>query len=84
VIGSRQEAIRTLGAADLTIDLDAQDYRDREAIVDYVTQLLVAAREPDLRSSTPYLDDSGQPIPIPVSSPRPSPRAHARAAWTRS
>ena len=39
-------------AAELLIDLDAERYRDPEALTHYVHQLLVAAKEPDVR--TPY------------------------------
>ena len=41
-----------VGEADLTIDLDSGEYRDPQALTDYVHRLLVASEEPGV--TTPY------------------------------
>jgi WD40 repeat protein len=52
LLGSRRHPLDRIPAADLTIDLDAADYRDPEALTDYIHQLLTAGHEPDV--PTPY------------------------------
>jgi hypothetical protein len=52
VAGARRHVLSRIGKPDLTIDLDAKKYRDPQALTDYVHQLLIASREPDV--TTPY------------------------------
>jgi hypothetical protein len=62
IVGTRRNVLanRTVAAAKV-IDLDAQEYRDPQALVDYVRYLLVADREPGVR--TPYQGADGQTHP---------------------
>ncbi|MGP4090316.1 AAA family ATPase [Streptomyces sp. KR55] len=55
-LGARRHVLRHIGTTDLTIDLDTEEYRDPQALIDYVHQLLTAAHEPEI--TTPYQDDS--------------------------
>jgi WD40 repeat protein len=50
VLGTRRHVVPP--SASLVIDLDADDYRDPQALTDYIHQLLIAAHEPDV--PTPY------------------------------
>ncbi|NUK32249.1 hypothetical protein HRW12_00355 [Streptomyces lunaelactis] len=51
-VGTRRHLLPGIGEADLMIDLDAAPYLDPQALVDYVHDLLIASREPDV--TTPY------------------------------
>ena len=46
VVGARRHVLSAVGEADLTIDLDASDYHDPQALTDYVHRLLIASEEP--------------------------------------
>jgi len=52
VAGARRHVLSGFARPDLTIDLDAEDYRDPQALTDYIRQLLIAFREPGV--VTPY------------------------------
>ena len=52
VIGARRHVLSRISQPDLKIDLDAENYRDPQALTDYIRQLLTASREPEL--TTPY------------------------------
>ena len=53
LVGARPDVLKPVrDAANLLIDLDTERYRDPQALTRYVHQLLVAAKEPDVR--TPY------------------------------
>ncbi|TQK44398.1 WD40 repeat protein [Streptomyces sp. SLBN-118] len=56
VVGCRSNKRAQVGASDLTIDLDAPEYEDPEALTDYVRELLTASRESGIH--TPYPDDA--------------------------
>jgi hypothetical protein len=62
IVGTRRDVLakRTVAAAKV-IDLDDQEYRDPQALVDYMRYLLVADREPGVR--TPYQGADGQTHP---------------------
>ena len=51
-VGSRRHVLSGVGDADLTIDLDAEEYHDPQALIDYVYRLLTASEEPSVTS--PY------------------------------
>ncbi|MGW0885854.1 caspase family protein [Streptomyces sp. NPDC002671] len=55
-LGARRHVLRHIGITNLTIDLDTEEYRDPQALIDYVHQLLTAAHEPEI--ATPYQNDS--------------------------
>ena len=61
LVGARRNVLPGHDSADLTIDLDAPKYRDPEALVDYVMQLLVA--DPGSGVHTPYSDSTGRTDP---------------------
>ncbi|MEU0401484.1 WD40 repeat domain-containing protein [Streptomyces sp. NPDC006197] len=50
-VGCRSNKVPSLGPVDLLIDLGAPGYRDPEALVDYVRNLLTASREPQVTTS---------------------------------
>ena len=52
VVGGRRHVLLGTDDADLTIDLDAGQYKDPQALSDYVRRLLVADEEPGV--TTPY------------------------------
>lgn len=52
VIGTRRHAIPSPEESSLMIDLDADSYRDAQALTDYVREILIAAREQEV--PTPY------------------------------
>ena len=52
VVGARRHLLFGVDDADLTIDLDTEEYRDPQALAGYAHQLLIAAHEPDVAS--PY------------------------------
>ena len=45
-VGARRHVLAEAGDADLTIDLDTDDYRDPQALSDYIYRLLIASEEP--------------------------------------
>ncbi|GGY05759.1 WD40 repeat domain-containing protein [Streptomyces hiroshimensis] len=56
VVACRSNKQAQVGPSDLTIDLDAPEYEDPEALTDYVRELLIGSRESGI--STPYPDDA--------------------------
>ena len=64
VVGARRHVLPPAAGTSLMIDLDADDYRDPQALADYARQLLVAAHEPDVPS--PYRDQ-GDEIAVTVA-----------------
>jgi WD40 repeat protein len=52
VVGTRRRALPTATDTSALVDLDSDDYRDPQALVDYAHQLLIASREPEV--TTPY------------------------------
>ena len=61
-VAARRHVLSGVGDADLTIDLDSSEYRDPQALTDYVHRLLVASEEPGV--TTPY-----QPAAAPATGP---------------
>ena len=53
-VGARRHVLSGLGDTDLTIDLDTDDYRDPQALTDYIHRLLMASEEPGV--TTAYSD----------------------------
>jgi WD40 repeat protein len=51
-VAARRHVLSSVREADLTIDLDSGQYRDPQALTDYVYRLLIASKEPDV--TTPY------------------------------
>ena len=51
-LAARRHVLSGIGDADLTINLDSSEYRDPQALTDYVRRLLVASEEPGV--TTPY------------------------------
>ncbi|WP_155948444.1 WD40 repeat domain-containing protein [Mycobacterium sp. URHB0044] len=60
VLGARPNVVEGV-SADLRIDLNAQEHHDPEAVVEYVSQLLMATHEPELHPAPPYRSASGIP-----------------------
>ncbi|MGA4545160.1 caspase family protein [Uniformispora flossi] len=56
LVGTRRELVVSLGSSFTVLDIDDCDYRDDNAVAGYVTRVLLAAHEPDIR--TPYRDQS--------------------------
>jgi WD40 repeat protein len=54
LIGTRRHLMPPPGVTALLVDLDSEDYRDPQALLEYVRQLLLAANEPGV--NTPYRD----------------------------
>jgi hypothetical protein len=54
VVGARRHVLPPPAETSLRVDLDTDDYRDPQALIDYAHQLLVAAHESDV--PTPYRD----------------------------
>jgi WD40 repeat protein/energy-coupling factor transporter ATP-binding protein EcfA2 len=54
LIGTRRHLVPSHGDAGLVIDLDAADYRDPQALIEYVRRLLLATHEPEVHS--PYTE----------------------------
>lgn len=52
VVGARRHALPTVGEGVKLVDLDANEYQDHEALIDYARQLLEATNE--LEVQTPY------------------------------
>src|SRR6266566_1738547 len=46
VVGARHHVLARIADRDMTIDLDAADYRDRKALTTYIHRLLIAEEEP--------------------------------------
>ena len=58
-VGARRHVLSGVGDADLTIDLDTGDYRDPQALTDYVHRLLIASEEPGV--TTAYTSGTARP-----------------------
>jgi WD40 repeat protein len=58
VVGARRHILTGAVDADLTIDLDTNQYKDPLALTDYIYRLLIAAEEPGV--VTPYQSVPGQ------------------------
>ena len=58
VVGARPPILSDAADADLMIDLDTSQYKDPQALTDYIYQLLIAANEPGV--ITPYQIVPGQ------------------------
>jgi hypothetical protein len=56
-VAARRHVLSGVAEADLTIDLDSSEYRDPQALIDYVRRLLVASEEPGI--TTPYQPAAG-------------------------
>jgi len=50
-VGARRHVLSTVGDAGLTIDLDTSEYRDPQALTDYVHRLLIASEEPGVTTA---------------------------------
>ena len=57
VVAARLDVLSEVAEADLTIDLDSSEYRDPQALIDYVHRLLAASEEPGV--TTPYQSAAG-------------------------
>ncbi len=57
-VGMRRHLLDRLASPDLVVDLDAERYRDRSALVSYVRQLLVAAFEPGVTTAYQGVDEA--------------------------
>jgi WD40 repeat protein len=57
VVGARRHIFQGAADADLMIDLDTSQYKDPQALTDYIHRLLIAAEEPGV--VTPYHKVSG-------------------------
>ena len=58
VVGARRHVLSDVAQADLTIDLDTIQYKDPQALADYVHRLLIADEEPGV--TTPYQRSSSR------------------------
>ena len=50
-VGARPHVLAGTGDADLTVNLDSEEYRDPQALIDYAHRLLIASEEPGVTTA---------------------------------